>query len=75
MNAKLKSLVTKLSLNHSPFKRELDNKLYQEKYIEIFTFIVEKLPNINSSVHIKQSELQKLYRNYKSVLLIFIMMV
>jgi len=68
-NDKLNTFVKMKALQHSPFKRENNNSLYQEKYIEIFNLIYNRLENEDDSVRIKQNELQDVYRNYKRVLL------
>lgn len=68
INDELKNFVVECSKQHSPFKRENDNKKYQEKYIEIFELIYSKLPDLNSSIHLECKLFKKCYRKYKEVL-------
>ena len=69
MTEKLFDFVKECAKDHSPFKRECDNKKYQEKYFQIFELIYNKLPNINSSIQISVNDFQDSYRNYKQVLI------
>lgn len=69
MTEKLFDFVKECAKDHSPFKRECDNKKYQEKYFQIFELIYSKLPDITSSVQIHRDNFQDTYRNYKQVLI------
>lgn len=69
MNKELFDFVNECAKDHSPFKRECDNKKYQEKYFQIFELIYNKLPDINSSIQISVNDFQDTYRNYKQVLI------
>lgn len=69
MTDNLRKFLEDRALNHFPFKRECDNELYQQKYVEIFEYILNKVPGLDESVNISATEFKKIYRNYKQVLI------
>lgn len=69
MTKELKQFILQCAKTHSPFVRKTDNQYYQKKYFEIFKFIFNAVPDLDSSVNIEHEAFEKIYRNYKQVLI------
>lgn len=68
MTNELKTFLRECAELHAPFKRDNDNKYYQDKYIEIFTYIFDNVPSLDGSVNLYAKDLRIIYRHYKDVL-------
>lgn len=68
MTDKLRDFLAEKAGCHVPFKRDVDNELYQQKYQEFFEYILNSVP-LGDSVNVPATEWRKMYRNYKQVLI------
>lgn len=69
MTEKLREFIHQKAANHVPFKRKIDNDLYQRKYFDIFEYIFNHVPSLDESIHIPVGVFKSIYRNYKQVLI------
>lgn len=69
MTENLRNFIQQKAKDHVPFKRKIDNDLYQRKYFEIFEYILNHVPNLDESINVPVGVFKSIYRNYKQVLI------